>query len=156
MGAAILPQLLDIYIRLGREFRLPAVLPRQLSEYTSVLDFKDIQMMGHDRILATLETEGWLLIDHFRMTPWVPSVETDQAYRELISNLPKGLTLIALHPNRSGDIEAIVPAKAHFRIDEYRLLSDPSFREFVIEQGIVTIGFRRIRDLLRQKITTVS
>ncbi len=41
MGAAVLPQLIDIYIRLGREYRLPVLLPKHLSDYTSVLDFKD-------------------------------------------------------------------------------------------------------------------
>ncbi len=156
MGAAILPQLLDIYVRLGREYGLPVLLPRLLSEYTSVLDFKDIPLMDYDKILATLKAEGWFLIDHFRMTPWVPTAESEQAYRDLVTKLPKGLTLIALHPNKSGDIEAIVPAKAHFRTDEYRLLSNPTFRQFVGEQGIGTIGFRPIRDLLRQKMITFS
>jgi hypothetical protein len=91
------------------------------------------------------------MIDHFRMTPWVPTAESVKAYQNLVAELPLGLTLVALHPTKSGDIEAIVPAKAHFRTDEYRLLSDPTFRQFVEEQGVRTIGFRPIRDLHRQK-----
>ena len=152
MGAAVLPQLIDIYIRLGREYRLPVLLPKHLSDYTSVLDFKDIPLVGYDKILADLEREGWPLIDYFRMTPWVPSAETVRTYRKLVADLLPGLTLVALHPNKSGDIEGIVPAKAHFRTDEYRLLSDPSFRDFVTQQAIQTIGFRPIRDLLRKRI----
>ena len=80
------------------------------------------------------------------------SPETDQAYRKLVAELLPGLTLVALHPNKSGDIETIVPAKAHFRTDEYRVLSDPYFRQIVEEQGIRTIGFRPFRYLLRQRI----
>jgi predicted glycoside hydrolase/deacetylase ChbG (UPF0249 family) len=149
MGVAILPQLVDIYIRLGREYKLPVLLPKHLSDYTSVLEFSGVQLEGYNRILAQLEAEGWPLVDSFRMTPWVPSSETDQAYRKLVAELLPGLTLIALHPNKTGDIETIIPAKAHFRTDEYRLLSDPHFRQFVEEQGIRTIGFRPFRDLLR-------
>jgi predicted glycoside hydrolase/deacetylase ChbG (UPF0249 family) len=150
MGAAILPQLVDIYIRLGKEYKLPVLLPKHLSDYTSVLDFSGVELEGYDKILTRLETEGRLLVDYFRMTPWVPSSETDQAYRKLVTELLPGLTLIALHPNKTGDIETIVPSKAHFRTDEYRLLGDPLFRQFVEAQGIQTLGFRPLRDLLRQ------
>jgi hypothetical protein len=86
------------------------------------------------------------------MTPGVPSAESDQAYHNLVAEMPPGLTMVALHPNRSGDIETIVPAKAHFRTDEYRLLRDAEFRRFMSEQGIETIGFRPLRDLLRRRL----
>lgn len=152
MGAAILPQLIGVYLRLGQEYRLPILLPKHLSDYTSVLDFGRIPLTGYEETIGKLETEGWPLVDYFRMTPWVPSAESDHTYRTLVANLPQGLTMVALHPNKSGDIEAIVPAKAHFRTDEFRLLSDPSFREFIGQQGIRTIGFRPLRDLLRKRM----
>jgi hypothetical protein len=60
------------------------------------------------------------------------------------------LTLIALHPTQSGEIESIVPARAHFRTEEYRLLKDPDFQNFVAAQEIRPIGFRPLRDLLRR------
>ena len=85
------------------------------------------------------------------LTPGVPSAESDRAYRDLVGALPSGLTMVALHPNAGGDIETIVPAKAHFRTDEYRILGDPAFREFVAEQEIRTIGFRPLRQSLRQR-----
>jgi hypothetical protein len=60
--------------------------------------------------------------------------------------------MVALHPTASGEIETIVPAKAHFRTDEYRILGDPTFRDFMVEQGILTLGFRWLRTLLRQRL----
>lgn len=154
MGAAILPQLIDIYIRLGREYRLPILLPKHLADYTSVLDFKDIPLVGYDEMIASLVAEGWPLVDYFRMTPWAPLSQSDRIYREMVATLPPGLTMISLHPNKSVDIEAIAPAKAHFRTDEYRLLSNPEFRRFVASQGIQTMGFRPLRDFLRQRLKT--
>jgi hypothetical protein len=152
MGAALLPSLVEIYIRLGREYRLPVLFPRHFQEYASILEFSGIPLAGYDRLLGMLEADGWPLVDHFRMTPGVPSSESDRAYRDLLAGLPGGLTMIALHPNRAGDIETIVPAKAHYRTDEYRILDDPQLRDFMIRQEIRTIGFRPLRELLRQKI----
>jgi predicted glycoside hydrolase/deacetylase ChbG (UPF0249 family) len=152
MGAALLPQLAEIYIRLGREYRLPILYPRNLRDYTSVLDFEGNAWEGYLELLEILETEGWPLVDHFRMSPWAPKEETDRVYRELIAGLPVGLTMIALHPTQSGEIESIVPAKAHFRTEEYRLLKDPDFQKFVADQQISPIGFRTLRNLLRQRL----
>jgi hypothetical protein len=152
MGAALLPSLLEIYLRLGREYRLPVLFPRNLRDYTSVLDFEGLSLEGHFEALKKLEGEGWPLVDHFRMSPWAPEEDTDRVYRELIAELPAGLTMIALHPTQSGEIESIVPAKAHFRTEEYRLLKDPDFQKFVAAQGIRPIGFRPLRDLLRRTI----
>ena len=156
MGAALLPQLLEIYLRLGREYRLPVLFPRKLQDFISVLDFEGISLEGHFEALEKLEGEGWPLVDHFRMSPWVPKEDTDRVYRELIAGLPTGLTMIALHPTQSGEIESIVPAKAHFRTEEYRLLKDPDFKKFVSAQGIHPIGFRPLRDLLRSSSVSVS
>jgi predicted glycoside hydrolase/deacetylase ChbG (UPF0249 family) len=156
MGAALLPQLLEIYLRLGREYRLPVLFPKQLRDYTSVLDFDGVSLEGYFELLGKLESEGWPLVDHFRMSPWAPKEDTDRVYRELVAGIPLGLTLIALHPTESGEIESIVPAKAHFRTEEYRLLKDPDFQKFVAAQDIRFIGFRPLRDLLRRRSVMVS
>lgn len=149
MGVALLPQLIDIYIRLGREYRLPVLLPKHLSEYISVLEFENISLDEITRGLARLEADGWPLVDHFRMTPGVPARDSDRAYRELIAGLPEGLTVVAVHPNISGDIEVIIPEKAHFRTEEYRLFRNAEFKEFIAVQGFHCSGFRPIRNLLR-------
>jgi predicted glycoside hydrolase/deacetylase ChbG (UPF0249 family) len=150
MGVALLPQLIDIYIRLGREYRLPVLLPINLGEYTSVLEFDNISLNEVTEGLARLDADGWPLVDHFRMTPGVAPQESDRAYRELIADLPVGLTLIAVHPNTSGDIEAIIPQRAHFRTEEYRLFRNVNFKEFIAAQNVESLGFRPIRELLRQ------
>ena len=38
MGAALVPELLAIYLRLGREYKLPVLLPRDLASYLDRLD----------------------------------------------------------------------------------------------------------------------
>jgi hypothetical protein len=151
MGAALLPQLLGIYLRLGREYRLPVLFPKNLQDYTSVLGFEGVPLEGYFELLGTLQSEEWPLVDHFRMSPWAAKEDTDRVYREMMAALPSGLTMIALHPTQGGEIEAIAPVKAHCRTEEYRLLKDPDFKNFVSDQGIRPIGFRPLRDLLRKQ-----
>jgi len=123
-----------------------------MEDYLSVLDFGDIGADRYRGLIERLEAQDYPLVDHFRMTPGVASSESDRAYRELIGDLPAGCTFVALHPTAAGEIEAIVPAKAHYRTDEYRILSDPHWTQVLEEEEIATIGFRPLRDLLRGKI----
>lgn len=150
MGAALLPQLAEIYLRLGEAYRLPVLMPRHMEDYLSVLDFGDIGPDRYSGLHERLEAEGYPLVDHFRMTPGVASSESDDAYRAMIQGLPDGLTFVALHPTAGGEIEEIVPAKAHYRTDEHRILSDPAFAQFINEENIATMGFRPLRDMLRR------
>ena len=151
MGAALLPQLAEIYLRLGEEYRLPILIPRHMEDYLSVLDFGEISADRYSDMIDRLEAQGYPLVDHFRMTPGVASSESDRAYRDLIRKLPAGCTFMALHPTVGGEIEGIVPAKAHYRTDEYRILSDPHWTQVLEEEDITTIGFRPLRDFLRRK-----
>jgi hypothetical protein len=104
-----------------------------------------------DAAVARLDAGHMPLVDDFRMTPGVPHAESDAAYHSLVSGLPAGLTFLALHPNAPGDIEAIVPPRAHFRTDEYRLLRSGAVSEAVAAGGIQAIGMRSLRDLWRRQ-----
>jgi predicted glycoside hydrolase/deacetylase ChbG (UPF0249 family) len=156
MGVAFIPELFDIYLRLGKDYQLPVLLPRTIADYTSVLELGDHTLDRYEDAVKDMEHLGWPLVDHFRMTPGVPTEQARSAYYELIGSLPGGLTYVALHPTRPGEIESIVPPRAHYRTDEYRLLQEPNFLEFVHHQKITTIGFRKIRDRLRGTVSPLS
>jgi predicted glycoside hydrolase/deacetylase ChbG (UPF0249 family) len=153
MGAALSPPLLDAYCRIGNDYRLPVLLPRDSRHYAEVLK---LDMPGWretlDAAVARLDAGHMPLVDDFRMTPGVPHAESDAAYHSLVSGLPAGLTFLALHPNAPGDIEAIVPPRAHFRTDEYRLLRSGAVSEAVAAGGIQAIGMRALRDLWRRQL----
>ena len=153
MGAALLPALVPIYVRLGLEYRLPVLFPRRLEEYFHVLKFADADPTVYRAALVRLEQDGMPLVDDFRMTPGVATEDSDRAYQALASTLPEGTVFLALHPNQSGDIETIVPPRAHFRTDEYRLLSTGRFAGWLAERGAATSGYRELRDRWRSKLT---
>ena len=150
MGAALTSPLIDAYCRIGRDYRLPVMLPRRNAYLAQVLklDAYTVTSLWDDAI-AQLTSSGQPLVDDFRMTPGVAHEQSVDAYRSLIDTLPEGLTFIALHPNKSGDIETIVPPRAHFRTDEYELLSSGQITEWLDTAGVQTVGMRELRDQLR-------
>lgn len=149
MGAAAVPELVGIYLRLGREYRLPVLLPRAIESYLDVLKLGAVRPEAYGPYLEELEAEGAQFVDRFRMTPGVPSTAAEATYRRLIASLEPGVTFLSLHANAPGDIETIVPDRAHWRTDEHRILADPAFAAFLREQGVELVGFRELRARLR-------
>ena len=88
-------------------------------------------------------------IVEFRMTPGVASDAVETTYRELLTTVPPGITYVALHCNAPGDIETIVPPRAHWRTDEFRLFGSGTPRRWLAEAGVEAIGMRPLLDALR-------
>src|SRR5205807_6599487 len=149
MGAALVPELVDIYTRLGLEYRLPILLPREIDSYIGVLRMGEITPGIYERIVAQLEARGLPVFDRFRMTPEPPGPDVESTYRTMIEALPAGATFFALHCNAPGDIEVIVPSRAHWRTNEYHLFRSGAPMRWMAEAGVRPIGMREIRDLWR-------
>ena len=149
MGAAVVPELVEIYVRLGHDYRLPILLPRELDSYTGVLKMGEVDAGLYAPIVARLDAAGLPVFDRFRMTPFMAGVDADTKYREIIESLPPGATFFGIHCNAPGDIEHIVPPRAHFRTDEYRLFGSGAPMRWAAAAGIRTIGMREVRDLWR-------
>jgi hypothetical protein len=152
MGAALVPELVEVYLRLGLDYRLPVLLPRELDSYTGVLRMGEIPDGTHQSAVDRLDAAGLPLFDRFRMTPGVPSADAPATYRTMIDTLAPGATFFALHCNAPGDIEAIVPPRAHWRTDEYCLFGSGAPARWMQEAGIRAIGMREVRDLWRDRL----
>lgn len=149
MAAAAIPELVGIYLRLGQEYRLPVLLPRNQRSYFDLFKHGAVPAGSYGPWLKQLEDGGAQFIDTFRMTPGVPSVESDAAYRALVQTMPSGTTFFSVHCNAPGDIETIVPDRAHWRTDEYRIFADPDFLAVVAASGVRLAGFKELRAKLR-------
>jgi chitin disaccharide deacetylase len=151
MGAAFAPELFDAYLQLGRDYDLPVLLPRDLESYLGVLRVGDLDRAPLAAAFQRFENAGLPVVDSFRMTPGVESGEVETAYRRLLTDLPPGLAYVALHCNAPGDIETIVPPRAHWRTDEYRLFSSGAPIEWLAAANVSTVGYRAIRNRHRAR-----
>ncbi len=145
MGACLVPELRAVYLRLGRDYRLPVLLPRAFGQYVGALNMGARPEGDAAAYAGLLEATGQPQIDEFRMTPGVGSAEVEPAYRALLTTVEPGVTFVALHCNAPGDIEAIVPPRAHWRTDEYALFGAGAPAGWMAGAGVIPIGMRVIR-----------
>lgn len=152
MGAALAPPIVEIYCRIGRDYRLPVLLPRNNAHYLDVLKLDPLgEREIWDAAIARLDADNVPLVDDFRMTPGVPHEESEAVYRSLVTDLPVGMTFVALHPNTPGDIETIVPPRAHYRIDEHRLLRTGQVARWLESEKIQMLGMRPLREVYQRQ-----
>jgi hypothetical protein len=150
MGTALAGPFADIYLRLGRDYRLPVLFPRYWDNYGAGLKLGDVDPARHAARIADLEARGHPIIDRFAETPWA-ALGAESAYRRMIAEVTPGLTFLAFHPNHAGDIDVIDPPRARCRISEAELLRDSAFIADADRLKLVLLGFRDIRDRLRAK-----
>jgi chitin disaccharide deacetylase len=139
MAAAMLPELIDLHVRLAFDYGVVPALPRGIRwapERDSYLS-----------ALARLDMAGLPVIDHFRGTLPVAAEETAPRYREAIEGLAPGVTLFALHATAPGEIETIAPDHAGWRTREYALFASGAIAEWCAASGVTPIGYREIQKL---------
>jgi hypothetical protein len=141
MAAAMLPELLDLHIRLGLEYAVVPVLPRGIGWAP--------ERESYAAALARLDAMGVPVIDHFRGTLPVEADQTAPRYRATIEGLKPGVTHFALHATAPGEIEVIAPEHTGWRTREYALLASGAAAEWCAGNGIATIGYRDIQRLWR-------
>jgi hypothetical protein len=149
MGAAAAPEFAELYVALGREYRLPVLLTRHVASYTGLLDLGPIDPEFYDQLLDRLEAEGLPLIDRFAMGLALRDHSCEQAYRLMIDEALPGVTYLSLHCSTPGEVERMHPDDADWRIAEHQLFQEPGFLAWVAEQAVERIGFRAIRDQYR-------
>ena len=115
MAGAMLPELLEAHVRLGRAFGLFPVLPRSIGWAPDPV--------GYQEVVASLDAEGAPVVDHCRGTLAVAPDRLEAGWRQLVAELSPGTTHLALHCTAPGDFGAMAPAHAGWRYDEYALLA---------------------------------
>ena len=142
MAAAMLPELLDLHVRLGLEYGVVPVLPRGIGWAPDAESYR--------AALTRLDAVGLPVIDHFRGTLPVPADQTRKRYRETVAGLQPGVTHVALHATVPGEIEIIAPEHAGWRTREYALFASGAVAGWCAEAGIGAIGYREIQRLWRE------
>jgi predicted glycoside hydrolase/deacetylase ChbG (UPF0249 family) len=145
MAAAMLPELLDLHVRLGLEYGLVPVLPRGIRWAPDPESYA--------MALARLDAMGLPVIDHFRGTLPVQADQTRPRYQEAVTGLQPGVTHFALHATVPGEIESIAPDHAGWRTREFALFASGAVAEWCAEAGIAPIGYCEIQRLWQAEST---
>ena len=151
MGVAAAPEFVETYLQLGREYRLPVLLPERIETYVSVLDMGPLDADLYPRLLDEAGAAGMPVIDAFAMGLAMRHLGCDEAYRQMVEQAAPGVTYVSLHCSTPGEVERLHPQDAEWRIAEYQLFDDPDFVDWVAQQQVELIGFRPIRERYREQ-----
>jgi chitin disaccharide deacetylase len=149
MGTAQMPEFTAILRRLGRDYRLPVLLVKDLSRYNPASYAGPLDPAPYDAEVAAARAAGEPLFEIVFETPWGRKTDAETAYRAIFSEIGEGLTFLSMHFNQPGDFEVINPEGARIRTEEYALFRTPRIGEWIREYGIELIGMRPLRDALR-------
>jgi hypothetical protein len=141
---------------LAAEHGLPFRLPRTIEGMGLPPEFQPVL----DRAVQAADALGVVLPDRLWTHPFplagegTAQEETYEQVRdgflELLRGVGAGVTEFYLHPMIDGDdLAHTVDFGARKRGHELRLLDDPVIDRVLAEEGIVRIGWRRLRDLQR-------
>ncbi|WP_217180874.1 polysaccharide deacetylase family protein [Streptomyces sp. AC495_CC817] len=147
---------------LGAVFTLAAAhgLPFRLPRSTDGIGDEPALQTKLDEAAAAADALGVEIIDRLWSHPFevvgegTPDEQTYEQVRDgfiaLLRAVPAGVTEIYLHPMVDDEeLRAAVDYGAVKRGQELRLLSDPQVLQAIVDEGLVRVGWRALRDLQR-------
>ena len=149
MSTVMAPKFLPSYLKVAREFNVPAFLPR-ISR--NELEARGLGALSdfYLKLLDNLEKKGTPLIDNIITETMGDSSNKTEYYCKMLKEIKPGITHFLFHPAKlSPELESITPDSAKWRDLDYQAFTDPKLKEFVKELDLKIIGYREIRDVLR-------
>lgn len=138
------PRLLPPYLRVAKKFRLPAFVLHPKHEWMRDMP-KNVLTM-----LRRAEKRGMPLFDHFDALDLSNHKNRLQEAQRALDGLPVGLSALVFHPVRNtAEARAMAP-DWKCRVADYKLFLNEHFREMILKSGVRVIGYRVLRDAMRQ------
>jgi chitin disaccharide deacetylase len=141
MGTVWMPEFIEIFIRLGREYRVPIGLTRDLVQ-------RSVEMTGTEQDYASLLPPGHPDLKTYVTTPFDQPTATEERYHQMFSALVPGINFGAFHFTAPGDMEFFAP-DIKLRTTEYDLFRSGVAKRLLDDAGIELAGMRGYRDTMR-------
>jgi predicted glycoside hydrolase/deacetylase ChbG (UPF0249 family) len=141
MGTAWQPEFLEIYIRLGEQFRLPIALTRDVGKMAPAdADFEPA--------FERLAERGNPDFQRFLTTPFGNLAPDESSYAAIFGAAAPGLNWAGFHFTAPGDF-AMISEDAPTRLAEYELFRSGRARTLIDAAGLELAGMRSLRDAMR-------
>ena len=134
----------EIYARLAGEYRVPIRLASRRRMGTE----------GMAAILDQLDASGVVTPDHLVFHGPSSVAETESYWTNLIRTLKPGVTEILCHPAIARDELKSCARDAFQREADFRYFTSDQTRQLIKDEGVEMIGFRKLRDLMREDSPT--
>jgi predicted glycoside hydrolase/deacetylase ChbG (UPF0249 family) len=153
MGTVVHERFFPLFIQVAQEYRLPLLMFRSSKEQLLQEGWNEAMVDAIVKALATLEDQGFPLLDDLTSMPLEEVIDPESRLalaKQKFSELPPGITHFLFHAaSDTPELRAIAP-DWRGRVADLQLFTSPELRYFIKEQGIHIIGYRALRDLLRE------
>lgn len=156
MGTVIYPKFILSYLMLAQEYNIPAFLPRLSREEINAKGYGEFAD-AYLNFLPQLEASGIPLLDQIIIDTGGEQPDKIKYYCRCFSEIKPGLTHLLFHPAKiSTELKVITPDSAVWRDQDYKVFTDQQIKECIKKYDLKLIGYREIRDYLRQSTTSES
>lgn len=153
MGTVFDPKFLESYVQTAVQYRVPPMLVRkdEAGILAMGMGFTPETAAGLARHIEALTAMGLPMVDNVTFVPFTPGEDHVGRTQQFLTQLPPGLTYLIIHPSvDTPELRAIIPTGWQVRDAEYRAFCDERLRATFRDAGIHVIGWRVLRDMLRQ------
>ncbi len=151
MGTVLNPKFIESYVQAAQERSLPAMLPRMDAVGFEMFNFDTQALKNYEQILERVELRGGLTLNGVMMMPLDQPTDQMETAKKLLGGLPQGITHFIFHPAvDTPELRAICP-DWQSRVENYRAFMNDDMKKFVESENIKLIGYRTIRDAMRNK-----
>ena len=150
MGAALSPEFAEITARIARDYEIPILFPEDIDGYLAVLKMGEVDSSALRTVRESLVADDLAVADRFVMgLAYQDAPDAKPVLEDIIGSLEAGVTYFSLHCASPGDIEAVHPKDAHWRVAEHEVFRTAAFSDWVRSLSVVISGMREFRDARR-------
>jgi predicted glycoside hydrolase/deacetylase ChbG (UPF0249 family) len=149
MGTIMNPLFIQSYIHAAVRRLLPNMLPRLDAEGIGMMDFGEEGRIAYATIMQQLKTMGVPMVDGILFMPLEQGNDHVSVAKKLFGEVPVGITHFILHPSiDTAELRAIAP-DWRARVANYNAFMSDELKMFIESEDIKLIGYRQIRDAMR-------
>ena len=148
MGTILNPKFIQSYIQAAARRLLPNMLPHLHAKGMDLMSLSEEEKVAYMPVLEMLESMGIPMVDGILGLPLEHGDHISIA-RQLLGELPIGITHFVFHPSiDTPELRAIAPDWPA-RVANYNAFMSDELRKFIESEDIKVIGYRALRDAMR-------
>jgi predicted glycoside hydrolase/deacetylase ChbG (UPF0249 family) len=149
MATILHPRFVQSYVQAGMSRLIPNMLPRASAQGFDSMGIDEATMAMYAPILQQLETQGLPMLDGLFSLPPEPGHNPIGLVKRILGQVPTGLSHFIIHPALdTPELRAICPDWKG-RVANYQAFMSTELKTFIQDTGIHLIGYRALRDALR-------
>lgn len=150
MGTIMSPLFIQTYIQAAAIRILPTMLPRVDAKGMDIIGLSPEDRKLYEPVQEQLLDMGILMLEGLLAMPLMEPKGQMETAKELLGGIPEGITHFILHPSiDTAELRAIAP-DWESRVANYNTFMSDELKKFIEREDIRIIGYREIRDAMRQ------